>query len=385
MRKAQTLFTLFAVAAMSGGCDGYDRSDAGRAGAGADTKTLYVAHHLADCVGVAPMKCMLVRDRPDGEWTLLYSGIEGFEYEPGFEYELRIRTEEIPDPPADASSIRYILERIVSATPMSSEAGAGTDLVVGEWRLAAFSDELLSSSAIDPTAGLELLASRGRGVTIAFLADGQVGGNSGCNQYTGAYTIEGGHSLSFGPLAGTRKACPPPLMDLEALTLRTLEAVEGAYVRDGTTLELYGANEALLATFEKSGGAAGPHVGSWKLAEITAAAQSGVSDEIRESLKALSTDDGPTITLNLDADGQASGFSGCNQYTGGYDTDGGSSIEFGNFAVTMRACIGPGMEIESVYLETLGSVTGVKVARSELALLGADGNALLIFSRTEGT
>lgn len=256
-----------------------------------------------------------------------------------------------------------------SAVPMSDEAGAGAGLVVGEWRLTSFSDELLSTSESDPATGLELLASRGRGVTITFQPDGQVGGYSGCNQYTGSYTIEGGRALSFGPLAGTRQACPPPLMELESLTLGMLRAVQGAHVRDGTALELYGADETLLATFEKPGGADGPHVGSWEL----------------EAMNSLTMNDGTAVTLDLGADGQVSGFSGCNQYSGGYETDGRSTIEFGDLAVTMRACEGPEMATESAYLEAMNAVVGMKTARSELGLLDADGNVLLLFSRSEGS
>lgn len=385
MRKPQAVFGLVATALIIGGCGRNDGSGVGREDTGVDTKTLYVAHHLADCVGVAPMECMLVRETADGEWTLFYSQIEGFEYEPGLEYELVVRTEEILDPPADASSIRYILEQVVSAIPMSGEAGAGADLVEGEWRLTAFSEELLTGSDADPAPGLELLASRGRGVTIAFLADGQVGGFSGCNQYTGSYTIEGGHSLFFGPLAGTRQACPPPLMELESLTLSMLEAVQGVYVRGGTELELYGADEELLATFGKPGGAVGPHLGSWELSEITPAALTGASDEVREAISSLSPDERAIVTLELGPDGRASGFSGCNQYTGGYETDGRSSIEFREIAVTMRACDGPDMAIESAYLEAMNSVVGMKSARSELGLLDADGSILLLFSRTEAS
>jgi len=382
MRRTLAVFTLFAAAAGTGGCGG--GSDAGQAGAGADTKTLYVAHHLADCVGVGPMECMLVRDTPDGEWQLLYSQIEGFDYEPGYDYELRIRTEDIPDPPADASSIRYILEEVVSKTPMSDEAGAGAGLVAGEWRLATFSDEVLSAAGFDPAPTLEMLAARGRGVTIAFLDDGKVGGYSGCNRYTGGYTIEGGHSLSFGPLAGTRKMCPPPLMELETLALKTLEAVEGVYLRDGSTLELYGADETLLATFEPAGGVSGPHVASWQLDEITPAALAEASDEVLEALESLSADETTTLTLNLGADSQASGFSGCNRYTGGYKSDGRSVLEFGNVAVTMRACVGPGMAIESAYLKALGSVERMQIVGSTLELLGADGTPLLKYSMTDG-
>lgn len=36
------------------------------------------------------MACLQVRDRPDGEWSLWYAGIEGFDLKPGFLYELQI-------------------------------------------------------------------------------------------------------------------------------------------------------------------------------------------------------------------------------------------------------------------------------------------------------
>jgi heat shock protein HslJ len=380
--------TLFAAAAMTGGCGGNDASETDGAEAGSTdvggTKILYVAHHLADCVGVGPMKCMLVRETPDAEWTMFYDKIQGFEYEPGFDYELRIRTEDVPNPPADASSIRYILVEQVSKTPMSNEAGAGVDLVLGDWKLASFSEAVLTEAGIDVTNAIGALASKG-GVTLAFTDQGQAAGFSGCNQYTGTYEIEGGHSLSFGPLAGTRKMCPPPLMELEALTLKTLEAVEGVYVRDESTLELYGADEKLLATFHRAGSAAaaGPQVGEWKLSEITPAALAQASDEVREAVTSLSADENTTVTLNLGADGRASGFSGCNRYTGEYKTDGASLLGLGNIAGTQRACAGPGMAIESAYLEALSSVRRMQLIGSTLEMLDADGTQLLIYSRAE--
>jgi heat shock protein HslJ len=249
MKKPSAVWTLVAAAAIAGGCGGGEES--GYESGDDAVKTLYVAHFRVDCVGVGPMKCMQVRDTPDGEWRMFYDQIQGFDYEEGYDYELRVRTEKVENPPADASSIRWILEEVVSKTPASSEAGAGAGVIAGEWTLTSFSADVLDTAGADPADALELLGSQGQGVTITFMEDGRVGGSSGCNQYTGTYAIEGGHSLSFGPLAGTRKMCPPPLMDLEKLTLQTLEAVEGVYVRGGSTLELFGADEKLLATFEK--------------------------------------------------------------------------------------------------------------------------------------
>lgn len=57
-----------------------------------ETKTLFVRETLADCEGEGPMKCMQVRESPTAEWTLFYGSIEGFTYEPGYRYELRVET-----------------------------------------------------------------------------------------------------------------------------------------------------------------------------------------------------------------------------------------------------------------------------------------------------
>jgi len=50
--------------------------------------------------------------------------------------------------------------------------------------------------------------------TLHFIEDGRVAGDTGCNRYNGSVEIFG-TSISFGPMAGTRKACAPALMDQE--------------------------------------------------------------------------------------------------------------------------------------------------------------------------
>ena len=65
-----------------------------------------------DCVGVAPMRCLVV----DGE--LFYESIEGFEHEKGYEYRLQIeRYDAWPgqaEPPQDASRYGYRLIEVIS-------------------------------------------------------------------------------------------------------------------------------------------------------------------------------------------------------------------------------------------------------------------------------
>ncbi|MCK5923641.1 MAG: DUF4377 domain-containing protein, partial [Methylococcales bacterium] len=84
-------------------------------------QTLYVGPEQADCVGVGPQKCLLVKDNPEDEYTFFYSNIAGFEWEAGSEYELRVEIIQILNPPADASSLRYELVEIVSQVEVSGE------------------------------------------------------------------------------------------------------------------------------------------------------------------------------------------------------------------------------------------------------------------------
>ncbi|SHK81748.1 DUF4377 domain-containing protein [Chryseobacterium polytrichastri] len=84
--------------------------------ASGDEKTFIVGPQTADCTGVAPMKCLQVKETPSGEWTNFYTNIEGFTYEPGYEYVLKVKTEKIQNPPMDGSSIKYTLVKQVSKT-----------------------------------------------------------------------------------------------------------------------------------------------------------------------------------------------------------------------------------------------------------------------------
>ncbi|OXI30113.1 hypothetical protein CFB89_23140 [Burkholderia sp. AU16741] len=77
------------------------------------TKTVYVAPRSARCTGVAPMECLQVRGSASEPWSLWYAGIEGFAYQPGYLYTLEVDEYRAARPPADGSSIRWVLKRVV--------------------------------------------------------------------------------------------------------------------------------------------------------------------------------------------------------------------------------------------------------------------------------
>ncbi len=87
--------------------------------AGAVENVLYVNGVLADCQGMMPMKCMQVKRNPDQKnWEYFYSEIEGFDYQDGFVYKLRIKETPIANPPADASSVRFELIEVLEKKPL---------------------------------------------------------------------------------------------------------------------------------------------------------------------------------------------------------------------------------------------------------------------------
>ena len=85
--------------------------------------TLEVAAARVPCVGVGPRECLQVRRSADDAWELFYESIEGFTYEAGFQYRLRVAERVIPNPPADGSSRAYRLVEVLMMLPAGS-AGA---------------------------------------------------------------------------------------------------------------------------------------------------------------------------------------------------------------------------------------------------------------------
>ena len=79
----------------------------------APVRLVYVAAERKPCSGVAPMQCLQVRDSKDAPWQLHYGEIEGFKPEPGIAYRLRIREVKVPNPPADAPSVRWVLDQVL--------------------------------------------------------------------------------------------------------------------------------------------------------------------------------------------------------------------------------------------------------------------------------
>ena len=76
-------------------------------------ETFSIQSELKDCVGVGPQKCMVVNG------NYFYDSIEGFEYEEGYNYEIKVNKELVEgQTPQDTSKYNYILIEVISKTPV---------------------------------------------------------------------------------------------------------------------------------------------------------------------------------------------------------------------------------------------------------------------------
>lgn len=80
----------------------------------AEVMEVSVGPELESCVGLYPMMCMVV----DG--GLFYDAIDGFDFEPGYEYKLRIERydawPDVEEPPQDAGKYGYRLIEVIRKT-----------------------------------------------------------------------------------------------------------------------------------------------------------------------------------------------------------------------------------------------------------------------------
>lgn len=175
-------------------------------------KTVYIGSVQVTCEGVAPQQCLLYKENPKDEYTYLYDGIEGFEYEAGFTYELVITEESVNDPPADGSSFKRTLVEVVSKT-----------LAELPEELSGTSWQLVSLNGNAPIDGSE--------ISLSFSA-AEINGNAGCNQYFGIAAVDGSR-LYTGMMGTTLMACDEDIDQQELSYLEALRFAQSYSLDDG--------------------------------------------------------------------------------------------------------------------------------------------------------
>lgn len=134
----------------------------------------------------------------------------------------------------DAMSGRPYPDRVEVAVEGRILSGCGGDtrdlLTGGEWLV----EDISGGGVIDMAR-----------TTVQF-GEARISGSGGCNSYSGAYEITG-EGISFGPIASTKRACAPALMDQEQRFFSALENTTHFAITDTGALRLTGDGQSITA------------------------------------------------------------------------------------------------------------------------------------------
>lgn len=233
-------------------------------------------------------------------------------------------------------------------------AGCGTATgsppeITGEWELVEFS----RGGAVVPE------PVDGRATLV--VTDGQLGGTSFCNSYSGTYRLDG-DDLSVTGLGGTEMACAPGLMEAESAYLAALGAVEQAATADGY-LVLSGGDAELRYR---------------PLPEVPASDLVG-TEWVLETLldgEIASSTTGMWAVLELAGDGTLTASTGCRGLTGTWALE-GDVVRVTGVAPEAVTCEPDVAAQDDQVVAVLSADFQVAVTGDSLTVTGADGLGLV--------
>ena len=227
-----------------------------------------------------------------------------------------------------------------TTTPPAAPA-APTGLAGSTWTLSSYVDAEGETVPAAPVGS----------ATLTFAEEGALSGTTGCNNFTGTATVEGS-DLTIELGATTQMACTDEVLQAQETAITTGMAAVTSFTNADETLVLSGADGALF-TYAATNVSID---GEWKVTGINNGKEAVETNETVETL---------TATF---ADGEFSGFGGCNQLTGGYTITGTGGIEIGPLGQSMMACEGDPATVEAQYSAALQAAATYEIIGTTLTL-----------------
>jgi heat shock protein HslJ len=246
-----------------------------------------------------------------------------------------------------------------SGQPLLAFTAAAASSITGGWIVRTYK-----------TSGRDLVSPLvGSLLTAVFQPDGAIEGSSGCNHFTGSYTVDG-DDIAIGPLSSTRMACASPELQTQETEYLAALAASTKWSQSGVDLELVDSTGAGKDTTVKLTAESEPsYIGSWE-----------VTGYDRGNGSVVTPVAGSTLTAVFDLDGSIEGSSGCNTYSGPY-TVSGWSMTIGPLATSRAACSTAELNTqEQEYLAALQAVTGWATDANGIVLRNASGATLVTLS-----
>lgn len=106
---------------LSIGCDRTDTIDTLIPPGEENTQIFIIGPYTETCQGFIEQSCFLEFNEAAQEWHLFYENIQGFDYEPGFIWTLKVRLEDRGTEIQDVGRYAYHLVEVVSKEAASSD------------------------------------------------------------------------------------------------------------------------------------------------------------------------------------------------------------------------------------------------------------------------
>jgi len=295
---------------------------------GQETIKMQVKESKVHCTGVGPMECLQFKTGKEKEWTYFYENIEGFDFEPGYRYKLKVeKSKREGNLPADASAYTYKLKKVVSKKKVKSTTVKNSYILNKKMVLSKINGKKVDNASVYFT-----------------LNDDKMSGKSGCNRFSASYKLNG-DKLEVTPGMGTLMACDEERMRLEAEFLKMLESKNFDIETAGSVVKFKKANskEVVMEFNIPTENDIWSFIDGkkWKLI----------------MLENVGQDYGKSF-IQFDAKNKkVNGNSGCNNFFGTYSTT-ENTITFKGLGSTRMACLDQETsEIESKILKYLSDAT----------------------------
>lgn len=158
-----------------------------------DVHNYWVNSYTVPCDISPDVQCLQFQKEEEmlhGQWKTMASRIDGFDYEPGFLYDLQVREVPMANPAADGSSVNYVLVKV--ERKMSDPLLAINSIWVAD---------RINGEAFKVTKGNDIPR-----IEINIRAN-SISGTDGCNFFSGKFEKLTASQVTIGPMAQTKKAC----------------------------------------------------------------------------------------------------------------------------------------------------------------------------------
>ena len=184
-------------------------------------KIIFIADANEDCIVVNPQECTQFKEQGDSDWKLLHDEIEGFTYEKGFFYKLKVETKKIDNPSGNGPSLHYKLIEILD------KSRAPLLLDQGSWLVTRLNDT--DSFGRNPFIKIDL-------------SQNEINGNTSCNRFSGKISVKN-NNVEISELSYTEMMCRD--VEVEKAFLDALKSIS-SYTLNEEKLQLFGENQQLL-------------------------------------------------------------------------------------------------------------------------------------------